>query len=163
MKTLKSSSNLIAAILYIVIGILFVAFRAATLNWLMTIVGILFIVYGVLFLIGGFYVEGVIGLIIGILLIIGGWAFVDIILLIFGILAVIYGIYGLVMAINRGDVLGIISNGVMLVVGILLIIARWQLVDWLFIVIGIIFIIDGVLWLIQQLTSKPKASTSKGK
>ena len=44
----KSNNELISAILYIILGVLLIVFKGATLGWAMTIAGIVFIVSGVL-------------------------------------------------------------------------------------------------------------------
>ncbi|MBS1455792.1 MAG: hypothetical protein HP008_01845 [Clostridia bacterium] len=43
-KKLKISDNTVAAVLYVLVGVLFCIFKAGMLNWLLTAAGIVFIV-----------------------------------------------------------------------------------------------------------------------
>ena len=47
----NNTSNLISAILYILVGVLLIVFKSATLGWAMTIAGAIFIISGVIDLI----------------------------------------------------------------------------------------------------------------
>ena len=40
----KNTSNLVSAILYILVGVLLIVFKSATLGWAMTIAGVIFII-----------------------------------------------------------------------------------------------------------------------
>ena len=44
----KSNNELISALLYIILGVLLIVFKGATIGWAMTIAGIFFIVSGIL-------------------------------------------------------------------------------------------------------------------
>ena len=95
-KAKKSTNNLLNAVLYIAIGVLFCIFKASVLNWLMTIVGIFFIVEGILSIINKDVTSGVVAIVIGVVLILGGWLFIQVVLIVFGILVVIKGILDLI-------------------------------------------------------------------
>ena len=72
MAKLKNvNKNLVNAILYILVGILFIIFKGSVLNWLFTIVGILFIVFGVIDVLNKNLTSGVVSIAIGIVLILG--------------------------------------------------------------------------------------------
>ncbi len=147
----KLDRNVLNGILYILVGVLFCIFRAALLKWLLTIVGILFLVQGVLSIAKRDMYGGVLGLVLGLLLILGGWLFVEVVLIVFGVLIIVKGVMDLMEALkHKNNLLPIVVACVTLAVGILLIVSRWAMLDWFFILLGIVFIVDGVLALVGK-------------
>ena len=149
MASKKINSNLMSAIMYIVIGALFCIFKAGVLDWLMTIAGILFIVFGIIDLVKGTTTSGVINIAIGAVILIGGWFFIEVVLIVFGILLAVKGTIALINALKARNVsvFNVIFAVLTLAVGVMLIVSKWALIDWFFIVMGVIFIVDGVLGL----------------
>ena len=96
-----TNSAWISSVLFIVIGILLVAFPESALNIAMTIAGVFFIISGVLELIKKNWVGGAISLIIGIAILVVGWVLTNIVMLVLGILIAIKGIIALVQAIQQ--------------------------------------------------------------
>ncbi len=143
--SLKSNNPLINAALYIVIGLLLCIFRASLLEWAMTAVGIVMIVLGVLKALQNELIEGVIMAAVGIVIILGGWLFVDIILLVLGIALAAKGVLDLIKALETKDIPPIVGSAITILVGVALVISKWALLDWLFIIIGVVLIVDGVL------------------
>jgi uncharacterized membrane protein HdeD (DUF308 family) len=146
--TKKKQSNLTTAMLYVIVGILFCIFRAGLLNWLLTIAGILFLVVGVLDLIKKDMTSGIVSLVIGLVIMLGGWLFLEIVLLIFGILVAVKGVLALLAALKAKNVWDIVFSAVTVFVGLMLVVSKWAMVDWLFVIIGILMIIDGVMEII---------------
>ncbi len=144
-KKAKVNNALINAALYILVGVLLCIFRSAVLNWAMTAIGAVLIVFGVLKIVKSELVEGIVMAAIGLLIILGGWLFVDIILLILGIALAAKGILDLIKGIGDKNTPVIVAAAIMTLIGIALIVCKWFLVDWLFIIIGGVLIIDGVL------------------
>ncbi len=144
----KKNSELFSSILYIVIGILLVIFRAQTLNWAMTIAGIFFIVSGVLDLVKKNYTGGAVSLIIGLAILILGWLAVEIVLLVLGILIAVKGIVALIDAFKKSNknALDLVFPVLTTVVGLLL--AFGNGVDIMILIVGILLAIDGVIGLI---------------
>lgn len=158
-KKITSSSNsyIITAIAMILIGVLFCIFRSSMLSILFTIVGALLIVVGIIKLVNKDYAIGIVDMAVGIVVITCGWTILDITLLIIGICAVIYGIYLFASNINilksaKGFALAkaIIVPLVVLLVGVLLIVSKWELSDAIFIVLGVLAVVDGVLMLVKK-------------
>lgn len=151
-STKKVSNNIIAAILYILLGVLFIVFKSGMLNWLMTIVGIVFIALGVYDIIQRRLANGIIEAAIGVVVILGGWLFVEIVLIVLGALLVVKGASDLI-ALCKGskDVMGIIVAALTIILGILLIVSKWAMLDWMFIVIGVVFIVEGAFTLFPSL------------
>lgn len=150
----KSLNNqaLINAIALIVMGILFCIFRAGMINVLLTIVGVVLIALGIYDIVKKLYVNAAIEIILGIAVIVCGWTILDIALLVLGIGLTIYAIYQIIMVaknFKKAGWLALIKPIITLIVGIFLIIAKWLLVDWIFIVIGVVLIINGVMALIK--------------
>ena len=143
------SKNFLNALLYILTGLLLCIFRAQVLNVLLTVIGALFIAYGVIFLLRDEWTGGAVSLVIGIVLILGGWLFVEIVLIIFGILLTLKGVSDLVTAIRFRMPLAIIFACLTLAIGILLVVSYWAMLDWFFILLGVIFIVNGILALLQ--------------
>ncbi|MBQ9114553.1 MAG: DUF308 domain-containing protein [Clostridia bacterium] len=150
----KSLNNqaLINAIALIVMGILFCIFRAGMINVLLTIVGVVLIALGIYDIVKKLYVNAAIEIILGIAVIVCGWTILDIALLVLGIGLTLYAIYQIIMVaknFKKAGWLALIKPIITLIVGIFLIVAKWLLVDWIFIVIGVMLIINGVMSLIK--------------
>ena len=148
----KSNSNITSALIYIILGALFCIFKTGVLNWLMTIAGALFIVFGVLDLVKGATASGIINIAIGAVILLGGWFFLEVVLLVFGILLTVKGAIALTNALKalNKSFFDILFPALTIVVGVMLIVSKWALMDWFFIVMGIMFVIDGVLALLGK-------------
>lgn len=149
--TKKVSDSVMYAVLYILIGIMFIVFQRSMLNWLLTIAGVVFIALGIYDIIKKNMTNGIIEAVIGIVIILGGWLFVEIVLIVFGALLAVKGISDLIAAFQgTRNVMNIIVAILTLVVGILLIVSKWVMVDWFFIVVGVVFIVEGGLSLLGK-------------
>ncbi len=137
------------ALLYILIGALFCVFRTQFLQLLFIIAGALFIARGVLEILETKTYQGAIPIVIGILLIVGSMTIVEVFLIVFGALILVNGILKLVEMSHwkptTAELLGAILT---LLVGALLIAARWLMRDAFFVVLGVLFILNGVAHLI---------------
>lgn len=150
-----STTTLLTALLYIVIGILFIAFKSSMLDWVMTITGILAIAYGIYLIIKRKLVLGIIFAAVGVALILGGWLFLEIVLLVLGVALVIYGAVGVIEGIQKKrGFITILLSVLTIVVGVLFIVNKWAAVDWVFIVCGVILIIDGAIGFFVALSRK---------
>ncbi len=146
----SSSNNLLNAALYILVGVLLCVFKASVLNWAMTAIGAIMIVFGILKAVNGMMVEGVVMAAVGVVIIMGGWMFVDLILLILGIALILKGLLDLIRSIGNKKLVGVIASLITIAVGALLIYSKWALLDWLFIILGVVLIIDGILMAIGK-------------
>ena len=146
---IKNNSKL-TAILYILIGALLCVFRAGLLGWAMTAIGIVLIVSAVLSFISLNVVGGVISTVLAVLVILGGWLFIDILLLIVGILMIVNGVRELLAIKGSKDVLTYVRAALPLVFGLLLVFSKWAMMDWMFLIIGVLIIVDGVLMLLGK-------------
>ena len=148
----KVSNGVVSALLYIVLGVLFIVFKSGMLNWLMTIAGIVFIALGIFDIIKKRLTQGIIETVIGVVIIVGGWLFVEIVLLVFGALLIVKGVTDLIKACQSKskDFSKILCAVITAIVGILLVVAKWVTLDWFFIVLGAVFIIDGLFALFNK-------------
>lgn len=151
MATKKTNSEFLAALLYLVIGVVLIIFRSATLSWLMTAAGIFFIVSGVLEIIRKNTMNGAVSLIIGIAVLVLGWIMVEIVLLVLGVLIAIKGIIALYEAlkVKKPRLLAILFAILTVVAGLLL--AFGDGIDYMILIVGILLAVDGVLGLISCL------------
>ncbi len=152
-KKKLNDQAIINAIALIVLGILFCIFRAGMINVLLTIVGVVLIGLGIYDIVKKNYIAAVIEIILGIAVIVCGWTILDIALLVLGIGLVIYSVYQIIMIakdFKKKGWMALIKPVITLIIGIFLIVAKWLLVDWVFIVIGVIFIINGIMALLQK-------------
>lgn len=145
------------AIALIVLGVLFCAFRSSMLSILFTIVGSVLIAVGIIQIFNKDYATGAVGIAIGIVIITCGWTILDITLLVLGILTLVYGIYLFVLSVPKFKTAkgfslakAIIEPLVIVLIGILLIVSKWELSDAIFIVLGVMAILDGVFMLIKK-------------
>ncbi len=144
-------NNVVYALLYILVGVLFIVFKNSILNWLMTIVGVVFIALGVIDIIHNRYTNGIIEAVIGIVIILGGWLFIEIILIVLGALLIVQGVVDFVKQLQgHKNALKIIVAVITIALGVLLIVSKWLVVDWFFIVVGVVFILDGAFALFQK-------------
>ena len=144
----KQNNELISALLYIVLGVLLIVFKAQALGWAMTIAGILFVISGALDLIRQNFVGGAVSLIIGIAILVLGWLAVEIVLLVLGILISVKGIVALLAVFKRkrSNALDIIFPVLTVAVGLML--AFGNGLDIMLVITGTLLAIDGLLGLI---------------
>ncbi len=144
-KKSLTANNLLNALLYVLIGVLMCVFKAGLLEWLMTGIGIVLMVTGILKAVKKYPVEGILTAAVGLLILIGGWQFVDIMLLVLGVILVAKGLIDLIRAVRRNNLAATVAAIITTTVGVALIISKWALLDWVFIVLGVILIVDGLL------------------
>ena len=149
--TKKTNSELFSSILYIIVGVILAIFQGDTLDWAMTIAGIVFIVSGALDLIKQNWKGGGISIAIGIAIIVLGWLAVDIVIIVLGVLIAIKGIIALIDVFKKSEknVLDFLFPVLTVVLGIAL--AFGNLLNIIFIIVGILLAINGVLGLINSL------------
>lgn len=146
--TANDKATLMTALVYIVLGALFIIFRTQLITWLMIAAGIVLIAAGVWEIIKKDLVTGIVLIAVGVLFLLGIIeAITGIVLLILGVVLVAKGVLDLVNAFkaSRVSVLSVVSAVITIAIGVLLIVSNWKLVDWVLIVVGAIMIVDGIL------------------
>ena len=153
-KLQLTMNNVLTCLFYAVIGLLLVIMKGGSLNILMTIVGILFIGIGVIDAIQNQdLVKGIVEMVLGIAIIVFGWLIADIVLLVFGVLLIVKGVMELLNTYKRG-VAAVLSPLATIVIGILLVVAKWALMDVMCIIAGVIFLINAALALFGRKLKK---------
>ncbi|MBO4573493.1 MAG: DUF308 domain-containing protein [Clostridia bacterium] len=148
--------ELLTAAVYILIGILFIVLKRDFLNLILTVAGVLFIVLGIINVIRGDLIPGIIDIAIGAIIILGGWLFVEIILIVFGVLLVVKGVMDFLAAYKPFSFWGVLLAVLTAVFGVLLIVEKWVIVDWYYIILGVIFVISGTISLVGTLLGKKR-------
>ncbi len=143
--------NIVYGVALIATGVLFCVLRSSFVSAMLTVVGVLAAMAGVLNLVCKKWVVGGIEIALGAVVITCGWTIVDVALLVLGIVLCVYAIYSLVTQIsmfnraNARDKVFILLNPIVtLIVGILFIVAKWYMIDAVFIVLGAVAILDGI-------------------
>lgn len=152
---MKQSEKIISAILTMVVGVLLITMKDNFISILMTIAGGCLIVVGVVDACNRLLPPAVIKIVSGLLLIICGWAVVRAVLYIVAALLLVGGILLLYDKIKRRckceKLLFTISEyatiGIMIFIGFLLLFHQAQAVNVIFIVSGVLTIIEGGLLL----------------
>ena len=149
----KNNSELFTSLLYILIGVLLIVFRAETLGWAMTIAGVFFIVSGILDLVKRNLIGGAVSLAIGITILVLGWVAIKIVLFALGLLIAIKGIVTLisVLTANRKNALMIVFPAISILAGLILALAFESVLNIALIVVGVLLAIDGVIGLLGAL------------
>lgn len=145
----NNQNNLLTALLYIVVGVLFCVFQDQIIGWILTVAGVAFIIDGILKVINKNTTNGLVEVLIGILIIVFGWTLLWVALLVFGVLIVINAVKD--FSSSRKKTVDVLKLIVGLVVGVLLATNGFTTISWLFIVIGVVLIIEGILQLWPQL------------
>ena len=111
----------------------------------MTVVGVLLIVLGIVDIVKTKdLTKGLIEAAIGVAIIVCGWLIADIVLLIFGILLIVKGAMDLFNNFKNG-IKAMLVPIATIVIGILLVIAKWALLDVICIIAGVLFLVNAVL------------------
>jgi hypothetical protein len=148
--------KLITAAIAIALGILFIVGKSSIINVLMTVVGVTMIIFGVIDIVNKSVPLGIIKIVIAAVLIVFGWVFVSAVLYLLGAGLIILGIllfYELIK--NRvtcvgdwGAVMQYVEALVCILIGLLLFFNGF---DWIFVVAGIVTIVEGVVIFVEAL------------
>lgn len=136
------------ALLYVVIGILFIVFKSQMLGWAMTVAGILFIISGIVSLFQGMTFSGIVSIALGAIILLGGWLFVEIVLIVFGVLLAVRGMVALFGAMKPFRLWDVVVAILTVVLGVMMVVSKWVVLDWFYILIGVIFLVNGAIALV---------------
>ena len=151
-----STENIVNALVYAVIGILLIVLQGGSLNILMTIVAVLLVVLGIVDIVKGKNLtKGLIEIGAGIAIGVLGWLIADIVLLVLGIVLVVKGVMELTKVYKSGFS-AMLPSIVTIIIGVLLIIAKWAILDTICLIAGIVFVINAVLILFGKPIIKKK-------
>ena len=153
---MKKTEKMISAFLTIALGILIIALRGDLIKILMAAVGIGLIAFGFLDLINKQITPAVIKLVIGTIVIICGLIIVEVVLYVVAALLLIAGILLLYEKIKKrvcGESLlqtlyEYAVPALFIVIGILLLFNQGNTMEWVFIVSGVVTVIEGGVLLV---------------
>ena len=153
-KTFKFDS-LVTGVALIVTGILFATLQSAFVSVLMTVTGVLAIIYGALCMINRDFVRGAVAVTAGVTraaLIIAGIAF-----LCYGVYLIVSKLPELKSRAFSEKAFLMLKPAMWIILGVLLIAGGAKVLDVLFILIGVLAVIAGILTIIPPLRKKTEA------
>ena len=144
---MKNLSKLTSPLLLIAIGLLLLVFKGGIVSIALTVFGVVFIVMGIVGLINKQNQTAIIRLIIGAVIIAFGWLFVQIALYIIAFILILTGVYLLFNLVSKKIKFSLVYLNPLLlfVAGICLFFNQGVTMDWVFIVVGAVFVVQGVL------------------
>ena len=149
--------NVVYGIGLIAAGILFCILRSSFVSAMLTVAGVLCVMLGIVNLVCRKWVLGGVEMAIGIVVITCGWTVADVALLVLGIVLCAYAIYMFATQIsmfkraNTKDKVFILLNPIVtLIIGIMFIVAKWYMVDAVFIALGAVAIAEGIALLFKS-------------
>ncbi len=156
---MKKSEKIIAAVLTMVLGVLFILLKDDFIGLLMTIAGVALIILGVIDIVNKLVPPAVVKIVTGALVIVCGWIIVEAILyicagilLVFGILLLYYKIKNNVRGCTLWQtILEFVTPVICIAIGIVLLFYSPSIVNFIFIASGILAFIEGGILLYEAL------------
>lgn len=152
---MKLSNKFITALTAILVGMMFVVMKGEVVSLAMTVLGIAVIVMGILDFVKKDSKSGIVKIIVGVIIIACGWAFVSVALYVVSALMIIYCAMNLLSSLKTdGYPMSVVQTIrtyakpiIGLIAGICLFFNQGGTVAWVFVLTGIIFVVEGVLML----------------
>ena len=155
MKKKELPNNLLMSIIMIVLGILFIVFKAGVIGIAMTLFGVALIVVAVLDLLNKDWIPCVIKAVLGVVVILFGWLLIDIARIVLAVVLLIYGVLQVIEACKNLQKNKTLLSKVLIFVEPVVIVAiaicLFFRVDILFLIAGIFFLVEGIIALIKAL------------
>ena len=163
-KVTFSNDKLIEGALTILLGILFLILQGQVITVAMTVLGVVLIVMAVLDLLDHQPFPAIVKAVFGVVVLVFGWAITTAALYILAAVLLIWGIYELYAKLRvhlKGNTVGLtvmlyIAPILNILLGLLLLFNQGGTVAWVFIVVGVLLIVDGVMLLCGALSKKSK-------
>ena len=154
---MKKSEKIIVAVLTMTLGVLFIVLKGAFIELLMTLLGVSLIVLGIVDIVNKLVPPAVVKMVSGVLVIICGWLIMEAVLYILAGLLLVGGILMLYQKIKLRvcginfwkTVLEYATPMIIIFVGILLLFNRAEFVNGIFIISGLLIVIEGGLLLYE--------------
>ena len=149
----RDFSPILNAILTIVLGILFIVLKESVLKYALTVFGVVLLVLAVVDLIDRIIPAAIVKAVIGVLAIVFGWVLVSAALYVMAALLIIYGlvqIYEMIRAKVKASkavytLLLYAVPAASIAAGLCLFINQSGTITWVFILTGVLLLIEGVL------------------
>lgn len=151
---MRRKDNAVMAIGMIVLGLLLIVLKGGVVDIAMTVFAVSMIVTAILDFVNKRTNDGIIKAVLGVCILVFGWMFVNLALYILGAVLIVMGLM-LLVNLRRGSMfedsnraLNYIRPIVMVVAGVCLLFNQGGTIDWIFIVGGIMLLIEGLLELV---------------
>jgi hypothetical protein len=146
-KKVKFPEGLVMALFMVALGILFLVMKSGVIGLAVTILGVALLVSAVLDFLNKDLTSCIIKAVIGVCVLVFGHLFVDVAVIVVAAVVLVYGVLELFELIKakKKDVACYIKPAVIVVIAAALLISKWLVFDWLFIVIGVLFLVEGGL------------------
>lgn len=155
----------ITALLAIVVGILFITMKGKVVSIALALLGFSMIVMGLIDLIKTHkqpnnlqIAVGVIKMLLGAVVITSGWMFVSVALTVIAVVMLMFCVWNFITVVSHRDefadaqkVSGYLKPIIGIIASVCLLFHQGGTVAWVFVVVGIIFVIEGVLILADSL------------
>ncbi len=146
-------NRIISAVSAIALGLLFIILKGEVIGIGITVFGLAAIIMAILDFVNGFAAVGAVKGVVGICILVFGWMFINLALYILAAGIIIFGLLqiigthriGTVFLTSRESVMAYIRPVLTISVGALLLFHQDGVIDWLFIVTGILLAAEGVL------------------
>ena len=157
---MEKTNKYISAVVMMAIGLLLIILKDGIINILLTALGVALIVMGILDAVQRKdVVRCVIKCVIGAVIILGGWVFVPVMLYILGALLVIVGILWIIKLVQRhtkganliGTITAYLVPALYILIGVCLFFYQSAFVDVVFIIVGVIVLVDGIIQLVNAI------------
>jgi uncharacterized membrane protein HdeD (DUF308 family) len=149
--------KILNALLYMIIGAVLCIMKGELIGIAMTVIGVVAIVVGIIDLCKKFIVSGVVKIVFGAFVIYAGWLLVEVILYVIAAILIIQGIIRLIRVLTNLKRLNVALIVIFLVealltlgMGICIIFYRAETISWVFIVAGVLLIVEGILSLFDK-------------
>ena len=148
---MKKTEKIVSALLTIALGVLLITLRGKFISILMTVLGLGLIAFAVLDLFNRLIPPAVIKAVAGVVIILCGWTIIEAVLYILSALLLVAGIlllYEKIKAHSRCDALWqtvceYAVPALLIVIGLLFLFNQGNTVEWVFIISGVLTVIDG--------------------
>lgn len=155
---MKLTNKSITAIAAIIVGLLFVIMKGEVISLAMTALGVAIIVMGILDIVKNKNNGGIAKIVIGALVVVFGWLFVNIALYVIAVLMIVYCLGNLLSSLKTDgypmstvQMIRTYAKPIIgLVAGVCLLFNQGGTVAWVFVLTGIIFVIEGILMLSES-------------
>lgn len=148
----SKNTNLMIALMSILLGLLFIILKGNIISVALTIIGIVVIIMAIIDFCNKETVHGIIKAVLGVCILIFGWMFVDLALYIVAAVLLIQGLIEIVNAIRCKNsiasvqkIIYFIKPVICIVAGLCLLFNQGATIDWIFILVGVLLAVNGVL------------------
>lgn len=157
---MKKSEKIVASVLTLTLGILLMVLKGGTLQVFTSVFGLMLVILSVFDFVAKDFKLGVAKCVIGVLILVFGWLIVKVALYVLAAGLIIIGVWGIYDLIKCGASFSWSVRPILLyarplvcaVIGILLLFNQGGTLDWVFVVGGILTVIEGGLLLVEALS-----------